>query len=339
MSAILEVKDLFVRYRGRGKVAVRAVDGVSLSLAQGETLGLAGESGCGKSTLVRAIMGLAPVHAGSLLVNGADLARMSAKEARKVRFALQMVFQDPYASLDPSMSVEGIVAEAVRARGGLGKTEVAAKVAQALEMVGLPPDAASRRPHEFSGGQRQRIAIARAVAADPQILLADEAVSALDVSVQGQILNLLADLKARRNLSMIFVSHDLSVIRHVSTRMAVMYLGKIVESGPTEKVLSRPFHLYTRALLSASPVADPVEQKKRLRLLLRGEPPSPANPPPGCAFAWRSPKEVPASVASIPGRFREVAPGHFVEIHPATVDDPEALHAAADALEANRKDG
>ncbi len=339
MSTILEVRDLFVCYRGRKGSPVRAVDGVSLSLQKGETLGLAGESGCGKSTLVRAVMGLAPIHAGSVLLSGADLARMSAKEAHRARLALQMVFQDPYASLDPSMSVEGIVAEAVRARGGIKKAEVAAKVAGALEMVGLPPDAASRRPHEFSGGQRQRIAIARAVAADPEILMADEAVSALDVSVQAQILNLLSDLKARRNLSMVFVSHDLSVIRHLCQRTAVMYLGRIVELGPTEKVLQNPLHLYTRALLSASPVADPVEQKKRLRLLLRGEPPSPANPPPGCAFAWRSPREVPPSVASIPGKLREVAPGHFVEIHPATVDDADALTAAADTLEATRKAG
>jgi oligopeptide transport system ATP-binding protein len=337
MSALLEVRDLFVRYKNNRGGSVRAVDGVSLSLAQGETLGLAGESGCGKSTLVRAVLGLTPIHSGSVLLRGKDLAKLPPPEHRLARLSMQMVFQDPFASLDPSMSVGGIVAEAVLARGSVPRGDREKMVTEVLELVGLPADAASRRPHEFSGGQRQRIAIARAVAASPTILMADEAVSALDVSVQAQILNLLALLREKRNLSMIFVSHDLSVIRHISSRTAVMYLGKIVELGPTAEVLETPLHMYTKALLSASPVPDPVEQKKRLRLILRGEPPSPANPPEGCAFAWRSPKEVPEAVASMPGRLREVAPGRFVEIHPATVDDPDALNAAADALEAAKR--
>ena len=338
MKAILELRDLFVRYPSRGGV-VRAVDGVSLALEQGGTLGLAGESGCGKSTLVRAAMGLVPVHSGSILLSGRDLATLTPSEKRSARLSMQMVFQDPYASLDPSMSVADILLEAMGARQRIARAERTAKVADALEMVGLPADAAARRPHEFSGGQRQRIAIARAVAADPSVLIADEAVSALDVSVQAQILNLLSELREKHGLSIVFVSHDLAVLRHLCTRTAVMYLGKIVEYGPTADVLERPLHMYTRALVSASPVPDPAEQKKRMRLLLRGEPPSPANPPPGCAFAWRSPKNVPPEVASIPGRLREVAPGHLVEIHPATVDDPASLDAAADALEQWRRTG
>jgi len=339
MSAILEIRNLFVRYPSRRGGFVRAVDGVSLSLEKGETLGLAGESGCGKSTLVRAAMGLAPIHAGSVLLSGRDLAAMPSRDRRAARLSMQMVFQDPYSSLDPSMSVADIILEAVLARSPVPRSERAARIADALEMVGLPADAASRRPHEFSGGQRQRIAIARAVAANPSILIADEAVSALDVSVQAQILNLLSELRERRALSMLFVSHDLSVIRHVCGMTAVMYLGRIVELGPTEELFAQPLHLYTRALLSASPVPDPVEQRKRLRLILRGEPPSPASPPPGCAFAWRSPREVSPEVASQPGRYREVSRGRFVEIHPATVDDPQALNAAADALESSRRAG
>jgi oligopeptide transport system ATP-binding protein len=332
MPSLLEISNLSVRYAARCKAFVHAVEGVSLNVAQGETLGLVGESGCGKSTLVRAVMGLVKHCEGRIIFDGHDLAALTASELRRARLDYQMVFQDPFASLDPAMTVGDIVAEALLRREKLPRAQRAGAVAAMLERVGLPVDSAMRHPHEFSGGQRQRIAIARALATHPRLLVADEAVSALDVSVQSQILNLLMQLRREDGLTMVFVSHDLSVVRHVSDRIAVMYLGKIVELGPTQAVMDAPLHMYTRALLSASPVADPVEQRRRLRIILRGEPPSPANPPPGCAFAWRSPKNVPAEVASQPGHLREVEKGRWVEIHPATVDDPAKLNEQADAL-------
>ena len=339
MKPILDIENLSVAYPGRGKSHVYAVRGVTLSVAPNETLGLVGESGCGKSTLVRTVMGLVEKSAGRIAFDGRDLDTFSASELRKTRLDFQMVFQDPFASLDPAMTVGEIVAEALKRRTGGSRTERRAAVSAILERVGLPAEAASRFPHEFSGGQRQRIAIARALAVKPRLLIADEAVSALDVSVQSQILNLLTKLKKEDGLSMVFVSHDLSVVRHMSDRIAVMYLGQVVEYGTAKEVMGNPLHLYTRALLSASPVADPVEQKKRMRLLLRGEPPSPANPPAGCAFAWRSPKAVAPEIAAEPGRYREVAPGHYVEIHPATVDAPDALNADADTLEMKKRPG
>jgi oligopeptide transport system ATP-binding protein len=332
MTALLQIEDLCVRYKARGKGVVHAVEGVSLCVAQGETLGIVGESGCGKSTLVRAVMGLVAPASGRIVLAGKDLGKLSASQLREARLDYQMVFQDPFASLDPAMPVGDIVAEALVRRKKLPRKEREAAVTAILERVGLPADSAARLPHEFSGGQRQRIAIARALATEPRLLIADEAVSALDVSVQSQILNLLMELRRERGLTMLFVSHDLAVVRHLCDRVAVMYLGKIVELGPTAEVMESPLHLYTKALLSASPVPDPVEQKRRLRILLRGEPPSPSNPPQGCAFAWRSPKSVPPEVAALPGALREVAPGRWVEIHPATVDDPAELTAQADAL-------
>jgi oligopeptide/dipeptide ABC transporter ATP-binding protein len=331
-TPLLELDNVTVAYKGRGGIPVQAVRGVSLSVMPEETLGLVGESGCGKSTLVRAVMGLVEKSGGRIRFDGRDLGDLSAGELRKTRLDLQMVFQDPFASLDPAMTVGEIVSEALTRRERLSGSSRRRAVAAILEHVGLPADAMSRFPHEFSGGQRQRIAIARALAVRPRLLIADEAVSALDVSVQSQILNLLLSLKKADALAMVFVSHDLSVVRHMSDKIAVMYLGNVVEYGPAKEVLESPLHLYTKALLSASPVADPVEQKKRVRMLLRGEPPSPTHPPTGCAFAWRSPKAVPDEIASHPGNFREVAQGHWVEIHPATVDDSEALLRQADAL-------
>jgi oligopeptide transport system ATP-binding protein len=232
------------------------------------------------------------------------------------------------------MNVGQIVEEAVARRPGPGRDERIRATATLLEDVGLPPDSMNRYPHEFSGGQRQRVAIARALATRPKLFVADEAVSALDVSVQSQILNLLMKLKREHDLTMLFISHDLSVVRHVADRIVVMYLGKIVEMGPAAELMDRPLHMYTKALISAAPLPDPVLQRERARILLRGDPPSPSNPPPGCAFAWRSPKEVPPETASIPGILREASPGHWVEIHPATVDDP-ALLALWDMAVAN----
>jgi len=333
MIPLLDIQNLSVRYKSRGNRLVRAVEDLSLSVGAGETLGLVGESGCGKSTLVRAVMGLVKPTSGRILFDGEDLLKIPSPRLRNKRLDYQMVFQDPFSSLDPSMTVGDIIMEAARRKlAGSSKKEVIETATAILERVGLPPECLSRLPHEFSGGQRQRIAIARALAVKPRLMIADEAVSALDVSVQSQILNLFMKLRREDFLTMIFVSHDLSVIRHVSDRIAVMYLGKIVEIGPSKDVMDNPLHEYTRALISASPVPDPVEQKRRLRIILRGEPPSPSNPPPGCAFAWRSRKTVPPEVAAIPGRFREVSRGRWVEIHPATVDDPEKLHAEADKL-------
>jgi oligopeptide transport system ATP-binding protein len=333
-TPLLKIDNVSVTYPGKGKSLVQAVRSVSLSVMPNETLGLVGESGCGKSTLVRAVMGLVKPSGGRIAFDGRDLGRLSASELRQARLDYQMVFQDPFASLDPAMTVGEIVAEALATRVRMPKAKRVETVAAMLERVGLPEEAMSRFPHEFSGGQRQRIAIARALATHPKLLIADEAVSALDVSVQSQILNLLMKLKREDGLAMVFVSHDLSVVRHMSDTIAVMYLGQVVEYGAAKDVMDAPLHMYTRALLSASPVADPVEQKKRVRLLLRGDPPSPANPPAGCAFAWRSPKSVSAEIAAVPGRFREVKRNHWVEIHPATVDDCDALNRQADALEA-----
>jgi oligopeptide/dipeptide ABC transporter ATP-binding protein len=328
-----EIDNLVVRYPAAGgRGVVHAVEGVSLDVAAGEVLGIVGESGCGKSTFARALMGIVQPVSGAIRFDGRDLLALSAAELRRARLDYQMVFQDPFASLNPGMTVGEIILEALTARAPVKRAERGAAVAAALEAVGLNADCAIRYPHEFSGGQRQRIAIARALAPNPRLLIADEAVSALDVSVQSQILNLLMELRRERNLTMLFISHDLSVVRHISDRIAVMYLGRVVESGPAGEVLGSPLHMYTKALLSASPVADPVVQRARTRLILRGDPPSPANPPPGCAFAWRSPKEVPPEVASQPGVFRKVSPTRSVEIHPATVEDSEALNRAADAL-------
>lgn len=336
-APLLDIENVSVTYRGRGKAPVQAVRQVSLSVMPNETLGLVGESGCGKSTLVRAVMGLIEPSGGRISFNGRDLKSLSSSVLRKTRLDYQMVFQDPFASLDPAMTVGEIVSEALARREKLPGAKRREAVAAILERVGLPAEAASRFPHEFSGGQRQRIAIARALVTRPKLLIADEAVSALDVSVQSQILNLLMRIKREDGLAMVFVSHDLSVVRHMSDKIAVMYLGQVVEYGPASDVMDSPLHMYTRALLSASPVADPVEQKTRMRILLRGDPPSPSNPPAGCAFAWRSQKSVTTEVASLPSSFREVQKGHWVEIHPATVDDCATMNRQADALEADNK--
>jgi oligopeptide/dipeptide ABC transporter ATP-binding protein len=286
-TPLLEVRDLVKYYSASGFLArkappVRAVDGVSFTVGTAETLGLVGESGCGKSTVGRTILRLQPATAGSVTWDGTDLLALDASELRMARRRLQIIFQDPYSSLNPRMTVGDAVAEGIEIHRLAPPAEIPARVARLLEEVGLDPGYAARYPHEFSGGQRQRIGIARALAVEPAFIVCDEPVSALDVSVQAQVLNLLADLQARRGISFLFIAHDLAVVRQLAHRVAVMYLGRIVETGPTEDVLARPAHPYTQALLSAVPVPDPTT--RRLRIVLPGDPPSPSNPPPGCAF-------------------------------------------------------
>jgi oligopeptide/dipeptide ABC transporter ATP-binding protein len=285
---------LLPRIAGR----VRAVDGVSVAAAAGEIVGIVGESGCGKSTLARAALRLAPLSRGSVFVDGRDLAAMERNELRRFRPAIQMVFQNPFASLDPRMSVFAILLEALLVRAPMPPADRQRRVSLLLEQVGLDPRDARKYPHEFSGGQRQRIAIARALAAGPRVLIADEPVSALDVSIQAHILNLLMRLREELRLAMLFISHDLSVVRHIADRIAVMYLGRIVEIGPADAVCDAPAHPYTRALMSAAPHAGAADRRERI--VLTGEPPSPSAPPPGCPFHPRCRHAIPACKDTTP---------------------------------------
>ena len=290
---LLEAVDLKKHFSSGGgfmrgpRRTVRAVDGVSLAIYAGETLGIVGESGCGKSTLGRCLVRLYDVTAGALRFEDTDISGLSRRQLRPYRRHLQMVFQDPYASLNPRRRVGELLAEPLRVNGWTDETAIVDRVMALLELVGLQPDHLKRFPHEFSGGQRQRIGIARALALSPKLLVADEPVSALDVSIQAQIINLFSDLRERLGLTYVFIAHDLSVVRQVSTRVAVMYLGAIVELGPAEALFHAPAHPYTQALISAVPVASVDAGQRRERIVLAGDPPSPINPPPGCRFAPR----------------------------------------------------
>jgi len=296
VSDFLEIQNLKTHFpveRGiifRRRIGmIKAVDGVSLSLRQGEVVGLVGESGCGKSTLGRTILQLFPPTEGAVILAGRNLAQLKGPELRAARAEFQMIFQDPYASLNPRMTVFDTLAEAIQAHKKVPPRELSSRVSELMTKVGLSPRFLKKYPHEFSGGQRQRISIARALAVDPKLIIADEPVSALDVSIQAQIINLLAKLSREMKLTLIFISHDLSVVKHISDRIAVMYLGRIVELGPAARVFERPLHPYTKALVTAVPVPDPDREKQRKRVVPPGDPPSPMNPPGGCPFHPRCP--------------------------------------------------
>jgi oligopeptide transport system ATP-binding protein len=305
--AFLEIQDLQTHFPVEAGLIfkrrlgmVRAVDGVSLSINEGEVLGVVGESGCGKSTLGRTIVQLIPPTSGTVVLEGRNLNQLRGRELRRARSDFQIIFQDPYASLNPRMNVFDTLAEAVRTHKKVPRRELRQRVAALMRNVGLLPRTMRKYPHEFSGGQRQRIAIARALAVEAKLIIADEPVSALDVSIQAQIINLLAQLRHEMSLTLLFISHDLSVVKHVSDRIAVMYLGKIVELGDARAVLEKPLHPYTKALISAVPIVDPTREHARKRIVLPGDPPSPMNPPIGCRFHPRCPYMIEACKAQVP---------------------------------------
>ena len=314
VTALLEAEDLACHFPGRdhGQV-VRAVDGVSFGIAAGETLALVGESGCGKSTTGRLVLRLIEPMRGRLRFDGEDLLALRPDALRRRRRNMQLVFQDPYASLDPRMTIEQIVAEPLEVHGLVrNRRERRSRVAELLELVGLPADVAARSPRQFSGGQRQRIGIARAIGPNPKLVVADEPVSALDVSVQGQIVNLLQDLQERFGIAYLFVAHDLAVVRHIAHRVAVMYLGVIVETAPVSRLFAAPHHPYTQALLSAAPEPDP--DAPRNRIILQGDVPSPMDVPSGCRFRTRCPIARVVCGEIAPPQV-EVAPGHYAACH------------------------
>lgn len=319
VAPLLKVQDLKVHFPvkhgmlSRVKAHVKAVDGVNFEVAPGETLGLVGESGCGKTTLGRAIVKLVKPTSGNVVFDGQNIAHLSGSKLKEARRGLQMIFQDPIGSLNPRMTVEEIIGEAIDIHKLAADSATRHKrIAELLKAVGLNEMYAQRYPHEFSGGQRQRIGIARALAIEPKLIVCDEPVSALDVSVQAQIINLLQDLQAQHGLAFLFIAHDLAVVKHISRRIMVMYLGKVVEIGPAPAVVEHPRHPYTQALISAVPVVDP--DSKRPRIVLSGDVPSPINPPSGCPFHPRCPIAVDRCKTEVPA-LREICSGHWAACH------------------------
>ncbi|MFY9257504.1 MAG: dipeptide ABC transporter ATP-binding protein [Dethiobacteria bacterium] len=320
-TPILQVNKLKKYFRqdssmfGRSERWLKAVDGVTFTIQTGETLGLVGESGCGKTTVGRTVIGLYQPTAGWVAYKGINLARVTASRRLKNRRQMQMIFQDPYASLNPRMTVGDIIGEPIAIhQPRIRNKERADRINELLNMVGLNPEHANRYPHEFSGGQRQRIGIARALAVEPELIVCDEPVSAVDVSIQAQIINMLEELQEKLNLTYLIIAHDLSMVKHISDRVAVMYLGKIVEMVESEELYNNPLHPYTRALLSAVPIADPDVERQRKRILLEGDLPSPVNPPSGCYFHTRCYRVLPVCREQEPA-MRELGNGHYVACH------------------------
>lgn len=312
---ILEVQKVKKYFRvGRGE-NLRAVDNVSFHVHKGETFGLVGESGCGKSTIGRTIIRLYDATAGKVLFKGRDVHGQNRQQMQQFRREVQMIFQDPYASLNPRMTVEDIVAEGLDIHRLVGsKSERRKRVQELLEIVGLNPEHLSRYPHEFSGGQRQRIGIARALAVEPEFIIADEPISALDVSIQAQVVNLMRRLQREKGLTYLFIAHDLSMVKHISDRVGVMYLGHLVEVAESEVLYADPLHPYTQALLSAIPIPDPHVEKKRERIILEGDVPSPINPPSGCRFRTRCPHAMTICAEAAP-EWKEIKPNHWTACH------------------------
>jgi oligopeptide transport system ATP-binding protein len=335
-NSLISLENLEVHYRIGGglfaaKKVVRAVDGVTLDIKKGETLGLVGESGCGKSTLGKAILRLTEPTGGRVLFHGKDLASLPDRQMQRERQHLQMIFQDPYASLNPRMTVGQIIGEPIRTFKLSGADSVEAMVSDLMETVGLSRRFIKRYPHEFSGGQRQRIGIARALSLNPQFIVADEPISALDVSIQAQIMNLLKDLQAKKDLTYLFISHDLRAVRHLADRVAVMYLGRIVEVAGGKEIYDSPLMPYTKALISAVPIPDPEIEATRERIILTGDVPSPMNPPSGCRFNTRCSYAI-DDCKRIEPKLNETKPGHFAACIRISADRPHIEENAAAGL-------
>lgn len=311
---LIEIKNLCKYFPAGKKRTLKAVDNVSLTIAKGETLGLVGESGCGKTTCGRTILKLYPPTSGQIFFDGVDVSHIKGKGLLNFKKRAQMIFQDPYSSLDPRMTIAEIISEGMTVHDHLSNQEKQEKVNELLGKVGLTEDYANRFAHELSGGQRQRIGIARALAVEPEFIVCDEPISALDVSIQAQIINLLIKLQKENHLTYLFISHDLSVVRHISDRVGIMYLGSMVELGSSQAIFGQPLHPYTKALISAIPEADPDSEKTRKRIPLEGEVPSPIDPPSGCKFRPRCAYATDKCAQEIP-TWEEAAPGHFVACH------------------------
>ena len=313
-EVLIEVKDLKKYFKVGKNAYLKAVDGVNFKIYKGETLGLVGESGCGKTTCGKTVMGLYDATGGQVIFDGTDIHSLNKKEKKEFTKRAQIIFQDPYSSLNPRMTVGDIIGEGIDIHSLYKGEERTIKIHELLELVGLNKEHASRFPHEFSGGQRQRIGIARALAIEPEFIVCDEPISALDVSIQAQVVNLLIELQKKKNLTYLFIAHDLSMVKHISDRVGVMYLGNMVEFAASDELYSEPLHPYTKALMSAIPIPDPEEEKNKKRIPIEGEIPSPINPKPGCRFAARCRYATEECMKDTP-ELQEVKEGHFVACH------------------------